>query len=45
MRAETLLVNCSEEIMTWRQWFAIEVEQEGKIVTQDLFIDFDSKRL
>ena len=45
MRAETLLVNCSEEIMTWRQWFAIEVEQEGKIVTQDLFIDFHSKRL
>lgn len=43
--AETLLVNCSEEIMTWRQWFAIEIEQAGKIVQQDFFIDFDSKRL
>jgi len=45
MRAETLLVNCSEEIMTWRQWFAVEVDQGGEVVTQDFFIDFDSKRL
>jgi hypothetical protein len=43
--AETLLVNCSEEIMTWRLWFSIEIEQMGKAVQQDFFIDFDSKRL
>lgn len=44
-RAETLLVNCSEETMTWRQWFAIEIRQGSQTVKQDFFIDFDSQRL
>lgn len=43
--AETLLVNCSEEIMTWRLWFTIEIEQKGETAQQNFFIDFDSKRL
>jgi hypothetical protein len=45
MTAETMLVNCSEEIMTWRLWFAVEIEQAGKTTVQDFFVDFDSKRL
>ena len=43
--AETMLVNCSEEEMTWRLWFAVEIEQADKSVQQDFFIDFDSQRL
>ncbi|MDX2370590.1 MAG: hypothetical protein QNK36_19665 [Colwellia sp.] len=43
--AQTLLVSCSEEVMTWRLWFAIEIEQADKAVQQDFFIDFDSQRL
>ncbi|WP_114325908.1 hypothetical protein [Candidatus Colwellia aromaticivorans] len=43
--AETLLASCSAEVMTWRLWFAVEVEQEGKTTQQDFFIDFDSQRL
>ncbi len=44
-RAETLLVNCSEETMTWRQWFSVEIKQGSQTVKQDFFIDFDSQRL
>ncbi|MDX2370593.1 MAG: hypothetical protein QNK36_19680 [Colwellia sp.] len=43
--AETLLVSCSEEVMTWRLWFEVEIEQAEKTVKQDFFIDFDSQRL
>jgi len=52
-RAQTLLVSCSEEIMTWRLWFSVEVENNDKandkandkVIQQDFFIDFDSQRL
>lgn len=43
--AQTLLASCSDEVMTWRLWFTVEVEQADKITKQDFFIDFDSKRL
>jgi hypothetical protein len=43
--AQTLLASCSDEVMTWRLWFTLEVEQADKIFKQDFFIDFDSKRL
>jgi hypothetical protein len=43
--AQTLLASCSDEVMTWRLWFTLEVEQPDKIFKQDFFIDFDSKRL
>jgi hypothetical protein len=43
--AETLLASCSEDVMTWRLWFAVEIEQADKTTQQDFFIDFDSKRL
>lgn len=45
MSAESLLASCSEEIMTWRLWFNVEIEHEEKITQQDFFIDFDSQRL
>ncbi|PCI53006.1 MAG: hypothetical protein COB45_11350 [Gammaproteobacteria bacterium] len=43
--AQTLLVNCSEEIMTWRLWFTVELENDEQVTQQDFFIDFDSQRL
>jgi hypothetical protein len=43
--AETLLASCSDEVMTWRLWFTLEVEQENVITEQTFFIDFDSQRL
>jgi len=43
--AESLLASCSEEVMTWRLWFQVEVIAEGEIQQQDFFIDFDSERL
>lgn len=45
MLAESLLASCSEEIMTWRLWFQIEINADGKIHQQDFFVDFDSVRL
>jgi hypothetical protein len=43
--AESLLVSCSEEVMVWRLWFTVDIEQADQIIKQDFFIDFDSKRL
>ena len=43
--AQTLLASCSEEIMTWRIWFTVEVQQADNITEQSFFIDFDSHRL
>lgn len=43
--AETLLASCSEEVMTWRLWFAVEIEETGMVNQQNFFIDFDSVRL
>lgn len=43
--AQTLLASCSEEVMTWRLWFTVKIEQESLITEQTFFIDFDSKRL
>lgn len=43
--AESLLASCSEEIMTWRLWFTVEILVDGKIQQQGFFIDFDSQRL
>ena len=45
MIAESLLANCSEDIMTWRLWFTVEVLVADKVQQQDFFIDFDSQRL
>ncbi len=45
MVAESLLASCSEEVMTWRLWFQIEIIADGEIQQQDFFIDFDSERL
>lgn len=46
MRADTLLASCSEEVMTWRLWFQLEIMvDDGEIQQQNFFIDFDSKRL
>jgi len=43
--AETLLASCSEEVMTWRLWFTVNIKVEGNIKQQRFFIDFDSQRL
>lgn len=43
--AKTLLASCSEEVMTWRLWLTVEIEQEGVSAQQEFFIDFDSQRL
>ncbi|MBL4765755.1 MAG: hypothetical protein JKX67_10865 [Colwellia sp.] len=43
--AQTLLASCSEEVMAWRLWFSVEIEQDDKTTTQDFFIDFESQRL
>jgi len=43
--AQTLLASCSEEVMTWRLWFTIDINVDNNIKQQSLFIDFDSKRL
>lgn len=45
MIAETLLANCSEEVMTWRLWFQVDIVVEGASQQQIFFIDFDSQRL
>lgn len=45
MMAESLLANCSEEIMTWRLWFKVEVLVDNERKQQDFFVDFDSQRL
>jgi len=45
MIAESLLANCSEDIMTWRLWFTVEILVVDKVQQQDFFIDFDSQRL
>jgi hypothetical protein len=43
--AESLLASCSEEVMTWRLWFQIEIATENEVEQQNFFIDFDSQRL
>jgi hypothetical protein len=43
--AEALLASCSEEMMTWRLWFQVDVEIDKEIQYQKFFIDFDSQRL
>jgi len=45
MVAETLLASCSQELMTWRLWFQLEIVAEGEIKQQSIFVDFESKRL
>jgi len=45
MVAETLLASCSAELMTWRLWFKLEILAEGEIKQQNIFVDFESKRL
>ena len=45
MVAETLLANCSEEIMTWRLWFQVDIVAAEEIQQQSFFIDFQSQRL
>jgi len=43
--AQTLLASCSEDVMTWRLWFTIDINVDNNIKQQSFFIDFDSKRL
>ena len=43
--AQTLLASCSDEVMAWRLWFTVEIEQAEMRTKQDFFIDFDSKKL
>jgi len=43
--AKTLLASCSEEVMTWRLWFTVNINIEDNIKQQRFFIDFDSQRL
>lgn len=43
--AESLLASCSEEIMTWKLWFNVEILADGVSQQQDFFIEFDSERL
>ncbi|MDO6487186.1 hypothetical protein Q4503_05710 [Colwellia sp. 6_MG-2023] len=43
--AESLLANCSEDVMTWRLWFTVKILIADKVQQQDFFIDFDSQRL
>lgn len=43
--AQTLLASCSDEVMAWRLWFTVEIEQADMRTKQDFFIDFESKRL
>lgn len=45
MIAETLLANCSEEIMTWRLWLQIDIVIADTVKQQSVFIDFESERL
>jgi hypothetical protein len=45
MVAESLLANCSEDVMTWQLWIQIEVLVDEKIQQQDFFLYFDSQRL
>jgi hypothetical protein len=43
--AESLLASCTEEVMTWRIWFSIDIDSGDEIHQQSFFIDFDSERL
>ncbi len=43
--AQTLLASCSDEVMAWRLWFTVEIEQADMRTKQDFFIEFESKRL
>ena len=43
-KAETMLVSCTQEVMTWRLWLDIKVRADDKVSEQTVFIDFDSKR-
>ncbi len=45
MVAQSLLASCSEEVMTWRLWFQVEITVDGKVQQQNFFIDFDSEKL
>lgn len=45
MYAKSLLANCSEEVMTWRLWFQVEITTDSVVHQQVFFIDFDSQRL
>jgi len=45
MVAESLLASCSEEVMTWRLWFQVEITTGSEVQHQNFFIDFDSQRL
>ncbi len=45
MTADSLLANCSEEVMTWRLWLQTEVVINDKTEQQRFFIDFESERL
>lgn len=45
MIAESLLASCSEDVMTWRLWFQVEITVDGEVQQEDFFIYFDSERL
>lgn len=45
MVAESLLASCTEDIMTWRLWFKVEILADDVLQQQDFFIEFDSERL
>jgi len=45
MIAESLLANCSEDVMTWQLWVQVEILVDEGIQQQDFFIYFDSQRL
>lgn len=40
-RAQSLLASCSEELMIWRLWITVEMNEQ----TQTFFVDFTSQRL
>ncbi|MBL0711440.1 MAG: hypothetical protein JJV99_10570 [Colwellia sp.] len=45
MQAQTLLANCSEEVMTWNLWLIINIAVDDKVEQERLLIEFDSIRL
>jgi len=45
MQAQTLLANCSEEVMTWNLWLITNIAVDDKIKEERLLIEFDSIRL
>jgi hypothetical protein len=45
MIAESLLANCSEDVMTWQLWVQVEILVGDEVKQQDFFVYFDSKRL